>query len=88
MTPRAPVIWAASSLTIRLVPASGAVDVSISMSPKRFARGLKRPPLKSCQTLVKKVGTVARLAAVNGDCRAPRSPMTTVGRPMPYTPLA
>jgi hypothetical protein len=44
-------------------------------------------PARSCQTLVTNDGTIRSAAAATGDRSAPRTPIATVGSPMPVTPL-
>ncbi|MNC80236.1 hypothetical protein D3C75_1329650 [compost metagenome] len=44
-------------------------------------------PDSNCQALVTKVGMNSIEAAATGDNAPPSSPIATVGRPMPVTPL-
>jgi len=43
-------------------------------------------PVKSCQTLVKKEDISNREAAATAGMNAPRTPMETVGNPIPVAP--
>ena len=57
------------------------------MGQNRNTRAPRRGPVKSCQKLVTRDGTISSDAAESGDIIAPSTPMATVGNPMPVTPF-
>ena len=68
-------------------PAAVPTATASIMPPKRRSSAPKRGPDRSCHTFVTSEGTSSRAAASAGAMAAPRSPIATVGRPRPMTPL-
>src|SRR6266851_5224311 len=59
----------------------------IIMAANRFTRASNAGPAAICQMLVIRVGITRIAAASAGGIAMERSPMATVGNPMPTTPL-
>jgi hypothetical protein len=57
------------------------------ISHNRDASAIKLGPENNCQTLVTKEGAIRSVAAPRGGMIAPRTPIATVGSPIPVTPL-
>jgi hypothetical protein len=57
------------------------------MLHRRSITGLKCPPATACQKLVTSDGAIRMAAACAGGMTMAKSPMDTVGRPRPMTPL-
>src|SRR3954447_8079914 len=69
------------------VPASVPATTPAIMGQSRRASAPKRGPVASCQTLVTNEGTIRSEAAGAGAITVLSSPIATVGRPSPITPL-
>src|ERR1700712_3087119 len=54
---------------------------------KRLANAITLGPAKSCHTFVTRDGKINSDAACAGSISVPSTPIATVGRPMPVTPL-
>src|ERR1700712_931469 len=54
---------------------------------KRLANASTLGPAKSCHTFVTRDGKINSDAACAGSISVPSTPIATVGRPMPVTPL-
>lgn len=58
------------------------------MVASRRTRAVSRGPASSCQIFVTREGMMSNTAAVAGGIATLSTPMATVGRPMPTTPLS
>jgi hypothetical protein len=58
-----------------------------SIGHRRCNSAISPPPTTACQTLVISDGTTRIAAACAGDTSSPSSPIETVGKPSPMTPL-
>src|ERR1700693_1437747 len=68
-------------------PATVPTTIPSNTSHSLDTRATKLGPVNNCQMLVTNDGTISSEAAVTGGMTAPRTPMATVGRPIPVTPL-
>jgi hypothetical protein len=57
------------------------------INQSRDISATKLGPVTNCQTFVTKEGRSSREAAVTGGMKALRTPIETVGKPIPVTPL-
>ncbi|MNC42684.1 hypothetical protein D3C75_915060 [compost metagenome] len=74
-------------MPIHSVPAPVPMKIASNIGHSRLTSPDKCPPNASCQTLVSVAGMINSAAACDGAIARPSSPMATVGRPRPITPL-
>lgn len=86
-TPNAGAAHRVFSFTINVDPAIVPITTAIIIGQSLLINETKLGPAINCQTFVTKEGMSKSAAAAIGDMIAPRTPMATVGNPMPVTPL-
>src|SRR5581483_1863556 len=85
--PSAPLAMALLAPAMMPAPAQVPRQIPASMGQSRRDRRRRPGPATACQTLVTSDGTTRSAAACAGAISKPSSPIATVGRPRPITPL-